>query len=265
MPCLITTSLKNHPDDQDFARMLAEKYQFTYLPRKGFSLEELFQSVPADYFFIVKNRQLTLIDSNYQELFFHPGTGLVRTKTLDKKLGDLLITALGISPGDHVLDCTMGLANDCLVIAYYLNEGRVDALEKSLPIYLITRYGMENYREGSARLRESFTRIHIQHKDYQEHFQSLLQQGKTELYDAVYFDPMFHKPLLHSPGISPLRTYAAYDSLSPAIINTALILAKSRVVVKIRNNDSAFVKATLPDEILGGSRSRVRYAVFYKK
>lgn len=87
---------------------------------------------------------------------------------------------------------------------------------------------------------------------------------KSGDYASIYFDPMFADPVDVSPGISKIRLYASYDSLEKSTIELALSLAQKRVVVKIRNNNRDFVSQMQPQKIIGGDRSRVRYAVFEK-
>lgn len=257
----ITTSLKKHPDDVQLAGEIARRHGLEYIDRGKLSVKEFSKALEADCFLVVRQRQLSAISKEGYDFFFHPGTGLIRTKNLDKGVEDVLIRALGITPFDHVLDCTAGLANDAIVIAHYLTDGRVSALEKNLIVYLITSYGLQLYRDGSASLRESFKRIQMHHCDYLTFLKQAAASGDQQ-YDSIYFDPMFAEPVSSSAGIHHLRQYAEYDQLSAEVIRLARNICTKRVVVKIRNTDSAFVSRMQPAEIIGSSKATVKYAVF---
>ena len=260
----ITTSLKSNPSDIILAKDIAKEYSFEYLKREIFSLDEILNISKSTCFFLVKNKQLILVNKDKEELFFHPGTGSIRTKALERLEKDLLIDILGIKANDSVLDCTGGLASDSIVISYFLENGNLTTLEKSSELFLITKYGLKNYSKGSNKLRESFKRINLLNIDYKLFFEDLISNNIQEKFDSIYFDPMFENPVLESSGISKIRNYASYDILTKESIDKALKLAKKRVVVKIRNNNYNFIKTTKPNKISGGSHSRIRYAVFEK-
>lgn len=260
----ITTSLKSNPSDVFLAKNMTKEHSLRYLKREELSLDEILKISKSNSFFIIRNKQLILINQNKKELFFHPGTGLIRTKSLERLENDLLIDTLKIKPEDSVLDCTGGLASDSIVISYFLEKGKLTTLEKSNDLFLITKYGLENYSEGTKKFRDSLKRIKLKNIDYRLFFEKLIATNIKDYFDSIYFDPMFEKPVLKSPGISKIREYACYDILNKKDIDNALLLAKKRVVVKIRNNNYSFVKNTKPDMVSGSSHSRIKYAVFEK-
>lgn len=260
----ITTSLKNRPSDIFLAEEIASEYSLKYIQRGNLSLEDLFMEFNCSSLFMVKNKELNLFNKMGDELFFHPGTGLIRTKVMERKEEDLLIKALGISPEDKVLDCTGGLANDSVVISYYLEKGSLTTLEKSRELFLIVKYGLLTYPGGSKKLKESFKRINLINTDYNSYFEKLDLNKSENVFDSIYFDPMFEKPVEESSGISKIRGYASYDFISKEIIEKALEHCKKRVVVKIRNNNYSFIRNMKPNDLLGNSKSKIRYAVFEK-
>ncbi len=260
MTRLITTSLKSRPSDVLAAKNIAEEFSLDFVSRNDLSLVEFFSFYDCSNFYLVKNGQLSIINQMGEELFFHPGTGLIRTKMLEKKEPDLLITTLGVNPEGSVLDCTGGLLNDSIVISYFLEKGNITTLEKSRELFIITKKGLENYTRGSKKLKESFKKINLLNIDY-NNLDKIERKELSYQFDSIYF-PMFEKPVLLSSGISKVREYASYDILSQETILRALKIANKRVVVKIRNNNYQFIREMNPGEILGGSRSRVRYAVF---
>lgn len=263
MTKLITTSLKARKIDVEEAKESAREFHLVYQPREKFSWQSFFKKHKIRSAFIQKDRKINLVNHDGQELFFHPGTALIRCIVLERGERDLLIEALDIEKDDKVLDCTAGLLNDSIVIAYYLQEGQVKVLEKSKNIYTIGKRGLETYDKGSNKLRDSFRRIEIIQSDYREFLHNKEMVSKGE-FASIYFDPMFSDPVNLSPGIGKIREYAAYDSLDKKILDKALDLAKKRVVVKIRSNDYEFIRQMQPAKILAGPKSRVSYAVFEK-
>ncbi len=260
MNSVITTSLKNYNSDIVLAKKISQTHNLPFIKRENLSVPSFINQYQCDYFFIVKNHKLSMINKDGEEFFFHPGTGLIRTKNIDKKKDDLMIKALGVTESDHVLDCTMGLANDAIVMAYFLKNGQVTALEKNELIFLISSYGMTFYDQGSTSLKEAFSRIRAIHTDYQGYLKKCLDEEIC--YDSIYFDPMFNDPLYESAGITHLRSYASYDQVTEEVLTMARTIAKKRVVVKIRNTDSVFVSTHRPDIVFGGSKSKIKYAAF---
>ena len=49
--------------------------------------------------------------------FFHPGMARRRIRNLKAGNGDPMITAMGLGPGDSVLDCTLGRGADATVVS----------------------------------------------------------------------------------------------------------------------------------------------------
>lgn len=260
---IITTSLKAKETDILEAKKSAWEFNLQYIERKKLSWQDFFASHGIDEAFIQKGETINLVNIEGEELFFHPGTALIRGILLERGDGDPLIEAMGIEKDEKVLDCTGGLLNDALVLAYYLDKGQVTALEKSRDLYIVTKRGLLTCDKGSIKLREALGRIDLKNIDYKDFLQdrSLVKSGD---YASIYFDPMFADPVDVSPGISKIRLYASYDSLEKSTIELALSLAQKRVVVKIRNNNRDFVSQMQPQKIIGGDRSRVRYAVFEK-
>lgn len=260
---IITTSLKAKENDIFEAKKSASEFDLQYMAREKLSWQDFFSKHGIEEAFIQKGETINLVNIEGEELFFHPGTALIRGILLERGECDPLIEAMGLNKDDKVLDCTGGLLNDAIVLAYYLDKGQVTALEKSKNLYIVTKRGLSSCDKGSLKLREAFGRIELKNIDYKDFLKdrSMVKDGD---FASIYFDPMFSKPVELSPGISKIRQYASYDSLEKSTIELALSLAKKRVVVKIRSNDSYFINEMQPDTIIGSSRSRIRYAVFKK-
>ena len=58
----ITTSLKSNPSDIILAKDIAKEYSFEYLKREIFSLDEILNISKSTSFFLVKNKQLILVN-----------------------------------------------------------------------------------------------------------------------------------------------------------------------------------------------------------
>ena len=79
-------------------------------------------------------------------------------------------------------------------------------------------------------------------------------------YDAVYFDPMFRRPVHESEGMNALRALADARALTAEVIAEARRVARRRVVMKERQGSREFARLGFTD-LAGGKYSRVAYGV----
>ena len=81
-------------------------------------------------------------------MLYHPGLGKVRwQRVVQRNETDNFLTAMHLSPGQRVLDCTVGLAADALLASHAVGEtGRVIGLEASLPLWFLTSRGVISYK-----------------------------------------------------------------------------------------------------------------------
>ena len=117
---IITTSLRENEALIERAQELAHKLGADYQPRRKLSLAKCLERFGA--FYLLYKDRLSFVNEDGSELSFHPDTAVLRIKAPH----DALVNLLG-SSSKSILDTTMGLASDSLVMAAAGNK--VTALE----------------------------------------------------------------------------------------------------------------------------------------
>lgn len=191
-----------------------------------------------------------------QPFFFHPGLSVVRIKRMMDGQKDAMLTACGFQPGDEVLDCTAGLASDCIVFSY-AGEGlsTVTAIESQFPVYYVVSEGLQTYTADIEAVTAAMRRIRILHKDHISYLTELPDRSV----DIVYFDPMFREPVRTSSGISPLRALADERILTEATVQEAKRVARKCVVLKELRDSGEFERLGFAAD--PRSQSKIAYGV----
>ncbi|KWX06526.1 class I SAM-dependent methyltransferase [Hydrogenibacillus schlegelii] len=233
-----TTALEADRETLRAARALAERYGLPFVPRKKRSLRSLVEERQADGAFVYGADGLRLVDSDGGETRFHPGTAAVRIKRLRAGETDPMVEFARLAAGDRVLDATAGLLHDALVAAYAVGpEGEVVAVEKSLPLYILSDAAVRRPPDHPPAVREALRRIRLVHGDHR----AVLEAMPARSVDVVLFDPMFRRPVARSlTSNRPLYRFGAPDSLSPEAYRAALRVARKAVVVKERPEAEVF-------------------------
>ncbi len=241
------------------AQRLAEELQIPVIPRDNKGIGKLMQLYQLDVLLIEEEEGLVAHWADGQTLSYHPGMAVPRIRHMKDGEPELLAQVMDLSLGDHVLDCTMGMASDAVTISYALGpNGSVTALESSPVIYAVTSYGLSrwNWPQESKIMRETMERVTPIYGKYE----SYLQQVTGRPFDVIYFDPMFERPIAESSGIAPLRREADYAPLTQEILALAQTLCRKRVVVKHREGTAKHLHF---DEVLGGKYSNLAYGILY--
>jgi predicted methyltransferase len=161
--------------------------------------------------------------------FYHPSSAMFRVKQYLKTGYDPLVDIAGLKNGMTFLDCTLGLASDSLVAQVAVGaNGHVTGLEANLTLAMLVRNGLRTWQDGSSVMLEAMKKIEVIHAHHKDYLVTLLDQS----YDVVYFDPMFDQHITDSTAMKALKQFACHDDLSKKVINQALRVAKSRVVLK---------------------------------
>lgn len=189
-------------------------------------------------------------------LAFHPGMAVPRIKQMKDTGTEMLTHIMQLEPDETVLDCTMGMANDSIVMAFAAAEGHITSLESSPVIYAVVRYGLQHW-DGGWRMNEAMKRITPVNRNYEEYLIELAEDS----YDHLYFDPMFERPILQSSGINPLRRAANYAPLTQEMLERARYIAKKNVIVKHR---AGTLQSLQFDRIEGGRYSAIAYGILEK-
>ena len=256
---IVTTTRKPDSVQEIFAEEISLKLGGKFVAREDFSFDTLKKVHGVENILLVKKNSLSIITSD-GELFFHPNTAHLRIKNLRNGEGDRLIDALKISEGSKILDCTLGLGSDAIVESFIVGAaGKVVALEINPLIFEVVSQGLKNFSDDSSHILEAMRRIEVFNADCAE----FLKTCADNSFDAVYFDPMFRRPIKKSSGLNPIRPLADNRPLTKEIIAEACRVAKNRVVMKEHNGSSEFERFGF--KILGGGKySSVAFGVIDK-
>lgn len=213
---------------EKMARDIARRNDLTFVPRNRASF--------TDATLVLEKHSLILYSKNKEaKLFFHPSMARIRIGKADLHRENYFIRALDVKEGDHILDCTLGLATDAIVAAQAVGkEGKITGLESEKLIAQIVRTGMDiYYDEKNLNWQEIFSRIEVRNENYKNYLSSL----EDNSFDIVYFDPMFETSITTSDSISPLRKWANFEYPDQNDILQAVRVARRRVVMKSHKHD----------------------------
>ena len=291
----VVPSLKAKEKLQCEGKAWAESQGFTYVPRGKRTIQDLMDEYGED--FLVYSSRGPQIDRPEGSHFFSLNMAELRIQNLRKGQCDHLLEALmgmkereGRTPqsaaltaplhrgaeslscegeGDRsrwkgsseppitVLDCTCGFGADAAVASFGLPDGsRVDALEVSPLLEAVTSWGFSHFVHKKDDVTAALRRISLRHGDYRDY----LLSDEGPVYDVLYFDPMFQRPVEASCQFQPVRAIMEHGGLTRDLIERALQKARRRVVIKER--DFRQLCRDFPEVTLyGGKYSRIGYAV----
>ena len=291
----VVPSLKAKEKLQSEGKAWAESQGFTYVLRHQRTIQDLMDEYGED--FLVYSSRGPQIDRPEGSHFFSLNMAELRIQNLRKGQCDHLLEALmgmkereGRTPqsaaltaplhrgaeslycegeGDRsrwkgsseppitVLDCTCGFGADAAVASFGLPAGsRVDALEVSPLLEAVTSWGFSHFVHKKDDVTAALRRISLRRGDYRDY----LLSDEGPVYDVLYFDPMFQRPVEASCQFQPVRAIMEHGGLTRDLIERALQKARRRVVIKERDFRQLcrdFPKVTL----YGGKYSRIGYAV----
>ncbi|MCD1257347.1 class I SAM-dependent methyltransferase [Paenibacillus athensensis] len=253
---LVTTSY--HPDAEleAKAQRLAAEYGGRPAPRRRDSLQKLMRSYGDPAVLLVAKGEIRYYEEDQDAMFFHPSMSQIRVKRLLGGEPDALVEACGALPGDHVLDCTAGLASDAIVLSCAVGaSGSVTALESEPVPAMLIREGLAAYEADLPQMTEAMRRISVRHA----HHLDVLRELPGASVDIVYFDPMFRRPIRESSSIAPLRTHANIAALTPEAVEQARRVARKRIVLKEQRTSGEFARLGF-DSVLR-SNTKTTYGV----
>ncbi|MBH5317802.1 class I SAM-dependent methyltransferase [Paenibacillus sp. GSMTC-2017] len=245
---IITTAPNPSERINEQARKLAAELSAKVIPRRNLSIQKLIEMSDNHRTIIVTEKEVRFYDNaNEPPLYFHPSMAYVRVKRLRRGETDPLIELSGCCEGDHVIDCTAGMAADSLIFSYAVGEsGRVDALESEPILSALVREGLANYQTSIPDVDAAMRRINLLCRNHAGYLEGLPDNSA----DIVYFDPMFRQPILESSAISAFRTIANMDALSAEVVEHAKRVARKTVIIKENQRSGEF-------ERLGFKRTHV--------
>ena len=238
------------------AKAWARQLQVPYVKRyDNGSLDAMLEDYHIDAL-LISGKKGPQLYSREGMLLYHPGLGKVRwQRVVQRHENDNFLTAMDIRPGQHVLDCTVGLAADALLASHAVGEtGAVVGLEASLPLWFLTSQGVKSYRSKFPELVQDLQRVEIIHAEASGYLKMLAANS----FDAVYFDPMFRQPVRKSSEMTPLRPLAFHEPLTLETVELALNVAP-RVVIKERSVE--ILQEYGCTEFVGTKYSAVRFGI----
>lgn len=261
-PIYVTTSVHAHADAIDMAERISRKLDCPYIERRKRSLASLNNIAGCEQAIVVNNQHIEL-QTGDQRFYFHPSMAKVRLKTLEHggydPLKEVLNNSESLSAADEirVLDCTLGLGADAIVMSYILGDkARITGLEHSPLIALIVQTGLQNYDDGDELLTKAMRRIQVLNADYRD----FLPDTAEKSFEFVYFDPMFRSGIDKSMAINPLRMFACSDRLETDSLKQAERVASRRVIMKSRRQSREFARLGF-SQLIGGSYAAVQYGI----
>ncbi|GKU79365.1 class I SAM-dependent methyltransferase [Paenibacillus sp. L3-i20] len=256
---IITTAPRPSERINEQVRKLAAELSAKAIPRRNASIQKLLDMSDDNRVIIATEKEVRFYDNaNEPPLYFHPSMAYVRVKRLRRGETDPLIELSGCSIGDHIIDCTAGMAADSLVFSYAVGEqGRVEALESEPILCALVREGLASYESGLPDVDAAMKRIHLSCKNHAHYLANLPNKSA----DIVYFDPMFRQPIMESSAISAFRTIANMDALSAEVVEHAVRVARKTVVIKENQRSGEFER--LGFKRTHANTSKIAYGVIH--
>lgn len=224
---IITTSLRENEELIARSQALALDLGADYQPRCKLSLAKCLERF-GPFYLLYKDR-LSFINANASELTFHPDTAALRIKAPH----DALVSLLGKSP-KTILDTTMGLASDSLVMAAVGNQ--VTALESQDVIFQVVSRGLDSYQTDDKQLEKAMRSI----KAIKSDSLSFLKAQADNSFDIIYADPMFSETIKESENLEAIKPLANGSRLTEEWLNEAKRVAKERIIIKAHFRDTVF-------------------------
>ena len=224
---IITTSLRENEELIARAQALALDLGADYQPRSKLSLAKCLERF-GPFYLLYKDR-LSFINADASELTFHPDTAALRYKAPH----DALVSLLGKSP-KTILDTTMGLASDSLVMAAAGNQ--VTALESQEVIFQVVSRGLASYQTDDKQLEKAMRSI----KAIKSDSLSFLKAQADNSFDIIYADPMFSETIKESENLEAIKPLANGSRLTEEWLNEAKRVAREKIIIKAHFRDTVF-------------------------
>ena len=238
------------------AKKFAECWGGQYVVRGELSLAKLRQQEGVEKL-VVFSVDGPVIEGIGWRYFYHPSMAALRALQWERNGQDPLVQALALQAGETVLDGTLGLGADAVLMSLAVGEaGKILGVENSSWVAMITSYGLAHARGQSPVLAAAMKRIETRCGDVLE----VLKDMPTGAVDAVYLDPMFRHSVQGSSNMQPLHQIADRRPLSRDLLQEACRVARRRVVIKEAAHSPEWERLGIQD-FSGGRYSRVRYGI----
>lgn len=252
---LATTVISPTPAVIERTKRLADELGARCVERKNWTLSQLMRREQGRSIMVVAESEVKVTTRDGNTAVFHPSMAHIRMKRLLSGEKDALLEAADARAGDRIIDCTMGLAADAIILAWAAGRtGEVIALESEPVVYVLTREGLANYVSDLPELTDAMRRIQAKRADHLDYLR-LQPDGSA---DIVYFDPMFRSGVAGS-AIDPMRGLVNESPLRLEAVEEACRVARRAVVMKERRGSSEWRRLGF-DRMLSSS-SGIAYGV----
>jgi SAM-dependent methyltransferase len=226
---IVTTSVKTTLELNDKAQKLADELNLKYIKRNKSTIKQLLGTKKG--VIVVYKNKLSYFENN-SEFFFHLDTTALKIKNSDN---EPLVEIIG-KEKQSILDCTMGLAGDSILLSYYGHT--VTSIEKNKIIHLITSNGLENYVSPNEKINKAMRKITTYNYDCIDY----LKKAPDNTFDIIYFDPMFSHNIRESENLSGITPLADKNFRYKEFIKEASRVGKDKIIIKAHFRDNIFEK-----------------------
>ncbi|MBF0710047.1 MULTISPECIES: class I SAM-dependent methyltransferase [unclassified Gemella] len=229
---IVTTNVnkrKANNELEEEAIKVAKYFNCQYIDRGRLTVKELIGKFGECI--IIYKQKTVYINKNFEELYFHLDTAMLRIK-------NKCVPLLKIIEGreQSILDMTMGLARDSITLSYFGHK--VEALEDNKIIHYIVSNGLKKFDSGKSDINEAMRRI----KTYNINSLDFLKKQESKSIDYIYLDPMFIYKIKDSSNISIFDSLACQDSINDDLMNEMTRVAKKKIILKAHKLDPIFEK-----------------------
>ncbi|SDY98977.1 class I SAM-dependent methyltransferase [Thermoactinomyces sp. DSM 45892] len=216
---------------------MAGELAVPYKERHRLSLPGLFDQADRDEVILITKKGWRYERKDGHSFHFHPNTSALRIKNLARGESDSLVKFAELRSGDHVLDCTLGMASDAIVASYAVGDsGRVVGLESQPVLAQMVRQGLKTTITNRTRLDAAMRRVEVVGQDYRD----TLPIMKDDSFDVVIFDPMFRSTIKSSSAMQVLKPLANPVPLDQESVQHAVRVARRLVMLKERPDSGEF-------------------------
>ncbi len=237
---VLTTCLRPTADVKARVMQLAQTEQtidFHITERKKLSIQSFHDCYQLPVLVVDKKQLEYYPEGTDHSFFFHPSSAVFRIKQFDVSGHDPLITIARLEEGMTVLDCTLGLGADSIVMSHAVgSSGQVTGLESNAATALIVRQGLQHWIERYQPIVDAMRRIVVREADHLTYLKSC----SDDAVDVIYFDPMFEKTVSESTHLNGLRQLANYEPLTEEVLIEAKRVARQRIVLKAHFESDLF-------------------------
>ena len=226
---IVTTNVKTTLEINDKAQKLADELSLKYIKRNKSTIKQLLEI--AKGVIVVYKNKLSYFENDL-EFFFHLDTTALKIKNSDR---EPLVEIIG-KEKQSILDCTMGLAGDSVLLSYYGHN--VTSIEKNKIIHLITSNGLKNYVCPSEKINKAMRKITTHNYDCIDY----LKKSPANTFDIIYFDPMFSHNIRESKNLSGITPLADKNFPYEEFMKEANRVGKDKIIIKAHFKDNIFEK-----------------------